>query len=473
MDLQRLLLPHTITPEAQRTARGWLWLALVALAIAGVFSIFVAAARSPGTQALFANPHFFQLALTVHVNLSVLVWLLAISTIILTLGAYNAPIKHSATSRGCALLAWLAATLGCITMALAPFLTADAEAYLNNYVPMMNGNWFYAGILLFFAGIALQVLTTIIIMVRAPKSEHYGTLDNSLNYNAISGLAITLLVAFICGHISHYLLSASEVRVTLNEWDYYERLFWPMGHILQFTYLQAMLVAWVVMGGVIQMKFTTTHKRLINLAFLVNILAVLFIPFLLIALDPLDADYVNFFTQHMRMAAGISPLIIGGIIASLWFRQAAHVQRNHSVARYLLWSFILFFFGGALGLSITEINTTVPAHYHGSIVGITLALMGYTLLLLPQLGYADVTSWKLTRWQPVLYGGGQLIHITGLAWSGGYGALRKTPGAMQSIEGKMAMGLMGLGATIAIIGGICFVVILLKAIYRRVTIQQQ
>jgi heme/copper-type cytochrome/quinol oxidase subunit 1 len=109
----------------------------------------------------------------------------------------------------------------------------------------------------------------------------------------------------------------------------------------------------------------------------------------------------------------------------------------------------------------------IPAHYHGCIVGVTLALMGVVYLLLPRLGFGapDV---KLATLQPYLYGGGQLLHVTGLLWSGGYGVQRKVAGGEQVLRsaGEIAgMGVMGLGGLIAVAGGLLFVVVVLRAMW--------
>ena len=78
----------------------------------------------------------------------------------------------------------------------------------------------------------------------------------------------------------------------------------------------------------------------------------------------------------MREAGGVVAAIIG--IALLW-----RMLRYISVARLAspvyvatLFSIILFGSGGLIGLVIEGTNTIIPAHYHGSIVGITLACMG-------------------------------------------------------------------------------------------------
>ena len=92
--------------------------------------------------------------------------------------------------------------------------------------------------------------------------------------------------------------------------------------------------------------------------------------------------------------------------------------------------------------------------------------MGLVYLLLPQLGYRAPAG-RMATWQPTLYGAGQLMHIIGLVWSGGYGVQRKVAGAEQVLRSGAeiaGMGLMGLGGLVAIIGGLLFVVVVLKAL---------
>lgn len=138
--------------------------------------------------------------------------------------------------------------------------------------------------------------------------------------------------------------------------------------------------------------------------------------------------------------------------------------------RAALWSsMLLFAAGGVIGLFIAGSNVTIPAHYHGCIVGVTLALMGLVYLLLPQLGW-HAPQGRLAVVQPWLYGAGQLMHIVGLVWSGGYGVQRKVAGTEQVLRsaGEVAgMGLMGLGGLVAIVGGLLFVVVVIRAMRPR------
>jgi cytochrome c oxidase subunit 1 len=108
-------------------------------------------------------------------------------------------------------------------------------------------------------------------------------------------------------------------------------------------------------------------------------------------------------------------------------------------------SFSLFAVGGVLAYMIHGVNVVIPAHYHGSTVGVTLAFMGLAYVLLPRLGFGEVEG-RMALWQPYVYGGGQLIHVLGLAWSGGYGVQRKVAGAEQALTTlpqKIGMGMMG------------------------------
>ncbi len=100
--------------------------------------------------------------------------------------------------------------------------------------------------------------------------------------------------------------------------------------------------------------------------------------------------------------------------------------------------------------------------------------MGLVYLLLPRLGYQAPVG-RLALWQPVLYGAGQLLHVVGLVWSGGYGVQRKVAGAEQVLRSTpevVGMGLMGLGGLIAIIGGLLFVIVVGRSIRGRTALRE-
>jgi heme/copper-type cytochrome/quinol oxidase subunit 1 len=135
----------------------------------------------------------------------------------------------------------------------------------------------------------------------------------------------------------------------------------------------------------------------------------------------------------------------------------------------LVVSLVLFGAGGAIGFAIEGSNVKIPAHYHGAIVGVTIALMGLAYWLLPRLDAAPPRP-RLAVWQATLYGAGQLMHIAGLLWSGGYGVQRKVAGGEQVLRSTgevVGMGLMGAGGLVAVVGGVLFVVVVALAVRDR------
>ncbi|MBE0549961.1 MAG: cbb3-type cytochrome c oxidase subunit I, partial [Rubrivivax sp.] len=262
--------------------------------------------------------------------------------------------------------------------------------------------------------------------------------------------------------------SLAVVPTSLPPKAYYEILFWGGGHALQFTWTLLMLVAWLALaqacGGRIPLS-----PRIVLLLFVVALVGVFGTPLAYLMHDVSTVEHRDMHTWGMRFGGGlaIAPLALAVLLAMASLRQLGAVQRPLRAA--LLASMLLFVAGGVIGLAISGNNVKIPAHYHGCIVGVTLALMGLVYHLLPQLGYR-APSGGLAVLQPWLYGVGQLLHIAGLVWSGGYGVQRKVAGAEQVLRsaGEVAgMGLMGLGGLLAIAGGLLFVVVVARAIRRQ------
>ncbi|HMW22570.1 MAG TPA: cbb3-type cytochrome c oxidase subunit I, partial [Burkholderiaceae bacterium] len=245
---------------------------------------------------------------------------------------------------------------------------------------------------------------------------------------------------------------------------HFEFLFWGPGHILQFQHALLALVAWFWLADALgcRPRFgATLTGRLFVLAALPLVAALA-----ILLLTPVGTgDQITAFAklmQHGHLAMLPLLLAAAATLPAVWRRPPSPLKSG------LLASMLLFVTGGILAFLIRGVNVVVPAHYHGSIVGVTLGFMGVVYLLLPRLGYADPDS-RMARWQPWVYGGGQLMHILGLAWSGGYGVQRKVAGAEQvlvSLPQKIGMGMMGLGGLIAVIGGVMFVWVCLRCMRR-------
>ncbi len=441
------LLPLPVDAR-RRLALGWLLLGLLALLGSGVFSVLLVLARTPGTQSLFPWADFFRTALVVHVDLSVLVWFLAFGGVLWSLNS---------TPRALA-LGWAAlalAAFGTSVMTAAPFLGAG-DALMSNYIPVLQHPLFFAGLIAFAAGCALLVLRS---MSAIPPVGMWmagaGALRFGLNTAVVSaGLA---LLAFA----GSFLLMPDF----LSGKPYYELLFWGGGHVLQFTYTLLMLVAWLWLASASGAPARVT-PRVALVLFALGLMAVFAAPLIYYAHALTSAGHIKLFTWLMQYGGSLAtlPLSLAVFIGLVSAPHAAPDQRPLRAA--LLASMLLFGAGGVIGFLIHGSNVTIPAHYHGSIVGVTLAFMGLTYHLLPGLGFGAPDR-KWAHVQPWLYGGGQLLHVTGLLWSGGYGVPRKVAGAAQgldTIERVAAMGLMGLGGLVAILGGLLFLIVVYRAL---------
>jgi len=437
------------TADQQWLATAWMMLGTIALALAGIFAILVVVARIPGMEALFPTQDFFRVALIVHVDQSVLIWFLAVSGMVWSL-AGRVPLQ---TTR----IAFAGAAVGCLLIAAAPFLGAG-DPLLNNYVPVLNHPLFLVALGLFGSGVLVQLVLS---------SARAGTLNFS---DPLRIGTLTAAVAAVLAGISLVWTWAS-----LNPlWEgktYYEYLFWGPGHILQFAYTQIMLVAWIWLA-----RATGRHLPLsdswLSALLVLGILPLLAVPLIHGLYAPDSAELRVAYTQLMKHGNALAPVPISLllIVSLIRNRKRGVPLEQRPVYSALITSLVLFAVGGLIGTAITGANTIVPAHYHGSIVGVTLALMGLTYHLLPELGFSRPEG-RMARWQARIYGSGQLLHITGLAVSGAMGIQRKTAGAAQELDGlaKTFMGIMGLGGLLAILGGILFVLVVMRACSRRIT----
>lgn len=433
-----------------RLAAAWLKLGVLALLASGAFSILLVLSRTPSLYELIPWVDFFHTALVVHVDLSVVIWFLAFAGVLWSVNGRPGGLMWD----------WLAlglTGLGTLIVALAPFFGA-ANPLMNNYIPVLRAPLFFAGGGLIAAGFAILVVRS--LATRIPLNHAWNATDNlriGLLYSKVT--ALIALLAFAAS----FLLTPTELQGT----SYYEFVFWGGGHILQFTHGLLLLVSWLWLAHA-SGHHVPMRGQVGILWFSLAFSPVLIAPLIYLLGDSVvSAAHREAFTQLMRIG-GLTLLPVGLVVVVALFSRSRPSPEQRPLRAALLSSLLLFTVGGVLGFMIRGINVVIPAHYHGSIVGVTLAFMGMAYLLLPKLGYATPRGW-LPTWQPWVYGSGQLLHILGLAISGGYGNIqRKTAGGAQGLENLpeiLGMGMMGLGGLIAIIGGLMFVIVMIKALW--------
>ncbi len=443
-------------PRDARTklALGWLALGVTALAASGVLAVLLVLSRTPGLAQFFPVADFFSAALVAHVDLSVLVWFLAFGGVLWSLNSTPRFLPAGWAALGLA-------ALGTAAMAIAPF--AGGTPIMANYVPVLESPVFLGGLVVFGLGIALLVLRGLFASpLVGMRLDGAGALRFGLN-GAIVATAVALL-AFGWSYFS--------VPGALAAKGYYELLFWSGGHILQFTWTLLLLVAWLLLTDAIGGRVPIS-PRVAALLFGVGLVAVFATPLIFLAYDVTSVEHYRLQTWLMRFGGGlaIAPVAVAVIWALVQRRRTPRVRNPQTWPLHaaLVASIALFGVGGLIGFAIHGSNVRIPAHYHGCIVGVTIAMMGVTYWLLPRVGFGAPPP-RLATWQATLYGCGQLMHIAGLVWSGGYGVQRKVAdGAIveRSFEQVAGMGLMGLGGLVAIVGGFLFIATVLVAVARR------
>ena len=445
--------------ERQRIVRGelrtWATLAVASLALAGVFALMLALSRLPGIEKIFPwAVGFFAKGLVIHVTFSLIIWFLAVFALMAAMATFDS----SDRKLRFAALGTTGATLVAMSFPflLAPVFLGDSVASLNNYIPVIIHRSYYFGLTLLAIGIALPA-ARLLANVSLPFREL-----RPLTLAMSAGAAI-YFIALVCIAAALWLSWGSEPSRA-----FHERLFWGGGHVLQFLYALMMLTGWftLIRTSLGERSFDTDIFRLSIVLLAVFTLPA---PFFYKVFEPFSLWQTEAF-RRLQFVLALPSLIIaiGGLLGVLAARRRGALPWHDPALVALVLSAVVFGVGGIMGFFITGSDTRTPAHYHGVTAGVNLALMGLFLrCFLPTIGRALPQNWVI-RGQILLFGIGQLIACVGLFWAGGYGALRKTPGVVASLADGAVLGmyLHGIGALIAVVGGVMFVLTVIRALMR-------
>ncbi len=419
--------------------KNWLILSIISLAFAGLQTLIVVFARVPVIQDIFSIKDLFAKALVVHVNLSILFWFLTMGIVL--------NLCFNKTSQNIDKIFFRITIISFVLFIISPFL--GGSAILNNYIPVINNLVFFIAISLFLSIITIY-------------SAYFLYKNKNAKLLEPKKLLIQIYNIIIVISIVHFFLSYKTFfypHIYLP--DLFEIIFWGQGHILQYAFVSLMVLSYFMILEKNKIRLFVGNRVKRWLIYF-HIFFVLYCFDIYFNKNLVFASYKSFFTTNMIIGLSVLPTLIIIFVIPYFFKKSIFTKGHLVLRNCLLSSIFLFLYGGLLGLKIKISNTVIPAHYHGSNVAITLALIGITYLILEQITKKSLRTSKLAFWQPILYGFGQFIHITGLAISGGYGALRKSPDAIYNLPAKFWLGVMGAGGTITMISGIMFLIICYK-----------
>ena len=434
--------------------RGWAWIAVGALAVAGVFALLLALSRVPGMDKAPLWPiDFFYKGLVIHVIFSLVIWLTGVFAFLTTVAtretAGEAPRARALGRIGQTLV------LIAFPCLFAPAFLDATQPELTNYVPLLRHPSYEFGLVLLALG-TLAPVVRLFVNLRGPRSLSALTLAMAVG-GFVYGLALVSFVA------SGALLAERGALGSERE-----LLFWGGGHLMQFVYAVVLLTNWRLLA----LK-SLGEAAVPNRAFLaaVGFIGLLAIP------GPLFYAVLPPFSEAQHAAFRF--LQFGVAVPTLLFAVAllakAHAARGAAAWPWrdpafftLAASLALFALGGVMGFLITGSDTRTPAHYHAVITAVSVSSAGMLLTFgLDALALPPVPA-RLVRWLIGLYAGGQFVASIGMFVAGGYGAMRKTPSGVGALDPVAAAGMAvhGMASIVTIIGGATFVVVAIRALAR-------
>jgi hypothetical protein len=428
-------------------------LAVGVLALAGLFSLVVVIGRMPPFDRLVTDPLFFKRGLVVHVNFALVAWFYSfVAALLFLIPGRRAPgwiARHSVH----------VSAVGVMLLLLASGLPGS-QPVLSNYVPVIDHWLFGVGQILFAVGVLASFADGRLLPGRERRAGFYALPDAA--HAGLLATAFGLVLAALTFAISWFRMTPDLPVET-----YYELLVWGGGHVLQLTCSVAMVSVWLMLLHS-ALGRSPISARAASWLFMAMVLPWLCSPFLALQ-GTWTSSYREGFTTLMRWS--IFPVVSLFLVACI--RQLAHEWRggrinasslrDPRIAGFIV-SAALTVLGFGLGAAIRGSNTMVPAHYHASIGGVTAAFMTFAYVMLQSFGLKIRTPRlrRITTWQPVAYGIGQMVFASGFALAGAYGMSRKAYGAEQAGRGlaeSIGLGVMGIGGMIAIASGIVFLVV--------------
>ncbi len=370
-------------------------------------------------------------------------------------------------------------------------LLGAGDVGFTAYVPLRAHPLFYLSYILFAVGALLGVIGFFVNVVVAKREGRYS--------GSVPLVVFGLMTAAILA--TYTLLQGAIAIVPAFFWSMgwmqnydpgiYRNFFWGFGHPAQQVNLAAMVAIWYALAQM------TTGAKPINEKFsrLAFILYLFFInlgsahhllvdPGLSFAWKMTNTSYAMYLAVLGSMMHAFSiPAAIEVAMRAKghnkglfdWLRNGPWNEPGFGA---LIVSMILFgWIGGVTGVTIgtEQINMLahntlrLPGHFHATVVGgTTIAFMGFAYYVVPLIFRRELKLKKWAVWQPYVYGLGSLLVSVGMIASGLQGVSRRhwditfagnVPGTVE-----LSLAILGIGALIAVTGGIMFVTVILASI---------
>jgi cytochrome c oxidase subunit 1 len=467
--------------------------AIVFLAIGGLFGLLVALTRWPAVHFLPAD--WFYLALTAHGFDVLLVWIIFFEMAVLyfasavVLNSRLAGPKWAWTGFGLMLV-------GAVTTNVA-VLQGGSSVMFTSYVPMMAEPHFYLGVILFAVGALLGCGVFFGTLVVAKREKTYEGSIPLVTFGALTAAIIAVFTIASGAIILIPTLLWSVGLVSHIDPLIYKTIWWAMGHSSQQINVAAHVAVWYAIAAMV-FGAKPLSEKISRMAFLMYILFLqLASAHHLLAEPGLSSEWKIFNTSYAMYLAVLGSMIHGlsvpgaieaaqrsrGLTKGMfeWLRKAPW---DNPAFSGMFMSLVFFgFIGGISGvvMGTEQINLImhntiyVPGHFHGTVVaGTTLAFMAITYLLVPLIFRRELMMKKIARWQPYVFGFGVAGISIFMMGAGTLGVSRRHwdmtfADAVLPFDYPAAAYLMmtlnGIFAILAAVGGLMFVVVIVGSVF--------
>jgi len=466
--------------------------AVVFLLIGGLAGLLVALTRWPAVHLLPAGD--FYLTLTAHGFDVLLAWIIFFEmALIYFCSAVLLNSRLAAPKLG--YLQFGLMLIGALITNYA-VLRGDSTVMFTSYVPMRATPWFYLGIITFAVGALLGcfVFFATLVVARAEK-----TYEGSIPLVTFGAMTATIIAVFTLASGAVLLIPTflwSVDLVSSIDPIMYKTIWWAMGHSSQQINVAAHVSVWYAIAALV-LGAKPLSEKISRSAFLLYILFLQLASAHHLLVEPgLSEEWKIFNTSYAMYLAVLGSMIHGMSIPGAveaaqrrngfdrgvfeWLRKAP--WGNPAFSGMFL-SLVLFgFLGGISGvvMGVEQINLIihntlyVPGHFHATVVtGTTLAFMAFTYLAIPLIFRREIVMKGLARWQPYLFGFGVAGNAIFMMGAGTLGVARRHwditfsdagLGFDYSSAAFLMMGLNGMSAILAAIGGIAYILITVVSI---------
>ena len=456
--------------------------AVVFLLVGGIAAILLALTRWQTVHLLPVD--WFYRILTLHGLNMLIFWILFFEVAVLYF-ACTVPLKAQLFSRKVAWVSFGMMLTGAL-MVNTVILQGRADVLLTSYLPLLADSKFYLGIILVAVGTLIGVFNFFATLFVAKRDRTYEGSLPLVTFGATAA-AIIAVVTLLHGAIVMIPTFAYSMEwIAQPDPMWYRMIWWGLGHQSQQVNVCAMVAIWYLIAN-LSTGAKPVNETVCRGAFVLYILFINLASAHHLLVDPgVGSAWKIWNTSYAMYLAVLASMIHGFTVPAsveMAMREKGYVKglfgwitsapwRNPAFSGFVLSVLIFGFIGGITGVTLgtQQINIIahntlrITGHFHATVVGGTsLAFMAVTYYVIPLIFRRDFIWRSAARLQPWLFGGGILLVSLGMSFAGSMGVPRRDydieNAGIFGAAAHLFLGVMGIGAIIAVIGLLLFVVL--------------